>query len=112
MWIDPGTAVDSAMSSVASAGLLSYLIEYAKRSPRISFITADRKTLLRYINAVTAAAMAAGLHWAYDASSRELVIQIPTVAVVVSGLWEWGKQWALQQMAYDGVVARSTRSES
>lgn len=112
MWIDPGTAVDSAMSSVTSAGLLVYLIEWAKKSPLVRGITPDRKTLLRVINAVSALALAVGLHWAYDPEARQLVIDIPTVGTVVAGLWEWGKQWALQQMAYDGIVAKSTGAAS
>lgn len=107
MWIDPGTAIDSAMSSVASAGLLSYLIEWAKRSKLIPAITPDKKTLLRWLNALTAGAVALGLHWVYDAEARELVISIPTMSVVLNGLWEWGKQWAFQQMAYDGIVNKT-----
>ena len=107
-WIDPGTAVESAMSSVASAGLLTYLIEWLKKSSLVPFITADKKTLLRWLNALSAAALAVGLHWAYDPDARQLVIDIPTIGTVVAGLWAWGQQWALQQMAYDGVVAKST----
>lgn len=106
MWIDPGTAVDSAMSSIASAGLLVYLIEWAKKTTAIRFITADNKTLLRFLNAASALALAVGLHWAYDPTARQLVIDIPTVGTVIMGLWTWGKQWALQQMAYDTVVAK------
>lgn len=112
MWIDPGTAVESAMSSVASAGLLSYLIEWAKKSTLVPWLTPDQKTLLRYLNMVTAAAVALGLHWVYNAEARELVITIPTASVVLHGLWEWGKQWAFQQMAYDGIVARNDGRQS
>lgn len=111
-WIDPGTAVESAMSSVASAGLLTYLIEWLKKSSFVPFITADKKTLLRWLNALSAAALAIGLHWAYDPDARQLVIDIPTIGTVIAGLWAWGQQWALQQMAYDGVVAKSTGGQS
>lgn len=111
-WIDPGTAVDSAMSSIASAGLVTYAIESAKKSQRFAWITADRKTLLRYLNAVSAMALAIGLHWAYDADARQLVIDIPTLGTVVTGLWAWGKQWALQQMAYDGILSKNSGSQS
>lgn len=112
MWIDPGTAVDSAMSSIASAGLLVYLIEWAKKSSLVRFVSADRKTLLRWMNAASALALAVGLHWAYDPTARQLVIDIPTFGTVAAGLWTWGKQWALQQMAYDGIVAKNAGGAS
>mgnify|MGYP000934445307 CR=1 FL=1 len=108
MRADPGTAVESAMSSVATAGLISYALEWAKKSALLPFITADKKTLLRWLNAVTALAAAIGLHWTYSPDARQLVVDIPTASVALSGLWAWGQQWALQQMAYDGVVARGT----
>jgi len=107
VWIDPGTAVDNAMSSVASAGLITYLIEWAKKSALVPWLTANDKTILRVVNAASALALAVGLHWVYNADARQLVIDIPTVGTVVFGLWEWGKQWALQQMAYDGVVNKA-----
>ena len=105
-WIDPGTAVDSAMSSVAAAGLLSYIIEALKKSRLVPWVTADKTTLLRWLNAVSALAMSVGLNWAYHADAHQLVITVPTLAAVVDGAWNWGKQWAFQQMAYDGIVSR------
>lgn len=106
MWIDPGTAIDSAMSSVASAGLLTYVIEWAKRSRLVPWLTADNKTLLRWVNALSAAAVAIGLNMVYNADARQLIIDIPTASAAASGLWAWGKQWAFQQMAYDGIVVK------
>lgn len=108
-WIDPGTAVDSAMSSVAAAGLLSYIIESLKKSRWVPWITADKTTLLRWLNAGSALAMSVGLAWAYQADTHQLIITIPTASAVVDGLWQWGKQWAFQQMAYDGIVSRSAK---
>lgn len=116
MWIDPGTAVDSAMSSIASAGLLVYLIEWAKKSSVVRWVTADRKTLLRWMNAASALALAVGLHWVYSTEAlppgvvARFTLDIPTAGVAISGLWAWGKQWALQQMAYDGIVAKASVS--
>lgn len=118
MWIDPGTAVDSAMSSVASAGLLTYLIEWLKKSSLVPFITADKKTLLRWLNALSAAALAIGLHYTYTTEDlapgmmARVVLDIPSLGTVAAGLWAWGKQWALQQMAYDGIVSKSTDGPS
>lgn len=118
MWIDPGTAVESAMSSVASAGLLTYLIEAAKKSALVPFITADKKTLLRWLNALSAAALAIGLHYTYTTDDlapgimARVVLDIPSIGTVAAGLWAWGKQWALQQMAYDGIVAKSAGGQS
>ena len=111
MWIDPGTAIDSAMSAVASAGLLSYLIQWAKKSNLIPWITADKKVVLRWVNALSAGAVAIGLNWVYNSDARQLVIDIPTLGAVASGLWVWGKQWAFQQMAYDGIIVKSQQSE-
>jgi hypothetical protein len=112
-WIDPGTAVDSAMSSIASAGLLSYLIEWLKKNEHIGFVTADKKTLLRWMNALSALMVAAGLHMVYDTDGvapgmmARVVIDIPAWTTILSGLWAWGQQWSLQQMAYDGFVSKA-----
>lgn len=112
MWIDPGTAVDSAMSSVTTAGLIVYAIEWAKKSSWIAGITPDKKPLLRWMNAITALAAAVGLHYTYTTEDlapgmmMRVVLDIPTWATILSGLWAWGQQWVLQQMAYDGLVQR------
>jgi len=112
MWIDPGTAVDSAMSSVTTAGLIVYAIEWAKKSTWVAGVTPDKKTLLRYLNAATALAAAVGLHYTYTTDGLEpgmmarVVLDIPTWGTILSGLWAWGQQWVLQQMAYDGLVQR------
>lgn len=114
MWIDPGTAVDSAMSSITTAGLIVYIIEWAKKSALISGITPDRKTLLRWLNALTSLAVAIGLHYTYTTEDlapgmmARVVLDIPTLSTIVGGLWVWGKQWVLQQMAYDGIIAKTT----
>lgn len=113
MWIDPGTAVDSAMSSVTTAGLIVYVIEWAKKSSFISGITPDKKTLLRWLNALTALAAAVGLHYTYTTDDlapgmmMRIVLDIPSWWTIFSGLWAWGQQWVLQQMAYDGIIAKT-----
>ena len=113
MWIDPGTAVDSAMSSVTTAGLIVYLLEWAKKSAWVTAITPDRKTLLRWLNALTALAAAVGLHYTYTTDGlapgmmARVVLDIPTWGTIATGLWAWGQQWVLQQMAYDGIIANA-----
>lgn len=106
-WIDPGTAVDSAMSSLTTAGLITYLLQWLKKSHWFPWLTMDSKALLRFVNAAAALAVSIGLSWVYNADAHQLVIAVPTVGALFDGLWTWGKQWALQQMAYDGIIVKS-----
>lgn len=100
------TSVDSAVSTLAAAGLMSYFLEWLKNTKLVPFIDASKTTLLRLCNGALAVAAALSIHYTFDSDAGTLVVTGLSVSGIIHGLWEVGKQWAFQQMAYDGIVSK------
>jgi hypothetical protein len=82
------TSVDSAVSSIAAAGLMSYLIEWLKQTHLIPWVTASRTTLLRWLNGALAAAVALGIHYTFDAQAGIITITgLTRTFSMVRGKW-------------------------
>ena len=83
-----------------------YVLQWLKASGWVPWITADTKRLNRILSALLAAAMAVGINWTYDPTGGTLVITGLTWWAIIGSGYEWLKQFALQQLLYDGVAHR------
>lgn len=91
---------------ITSGAVIVYVIEWLKANPRFSWLRAEQKTLQRVVSAVLAAVAAVGINWTYDATHGTLVITgLTSTAILLTG-WEWLKQFVVQQLIFDGVVAK------
>ena len=102
-------AAGEIMTHLTTGGVIVYGIEALKKAGWCPFISADSKGINRFISGAMAAFVAFGISASGDASAG-WVIQIPPLAVVGAGAWEWLKQVVLQQMIFDGVVAKGKTS--
>lgn len=91
---------------VTTGAVVVYAIEWLKRAGWFRWLTADSGTVNRVVSAIAAAAMAFGIHATGDASTG-WVIHVPSVAVLLAGVWEWATQFVIQQLIFDGVVQQA-----
>lgn len=95
------------MSQLTSAAIVVYLLQWAKSCPIIPWITEHSKGISRLTSAGLAAVSAIGVHYSFDAEAGRLVVEGLTVSGLLHGLWLFGNQFALQQLAYDAVLNKS-----
>lgn len=93
------------IAHITSSAVIVYALEALKQWPAFRWLTADTKTLNRVISGVAAFAMAIGISGHWDPAHGGM-IQIPALSVLLSGGYDWLKQMCLQQIVYDGVVAK------
>jgi len=92
---------------LTTAAVIVYAIEWLKRSRGFSFLAADTTTINRIVSALLAAVAAVGINWTYDSSQGVLTITGLTLVSVTATGWEWVKQFAVQQVLYDGVIQKA-----
>ena len=92
------------LSQLTSSAVVVYAIELVKKSAIFPWLTAETKTLNRWLAVIGSGIAAIGVHFAYDAKDGALVITGLTLGAVAHGLWHWAQQYALTQLAYDSAV--------
>ena len=91
---------------LTTGAVVVYVLEWLKRAGWCRVISADTGALNRLLSGVAAALMAFGINATGDASVG-WTIHVPSVAVLVAGLWEFSKQFVVQQLVYDGIVQKA-----
>jgi hypothetical protein len=94
----------SLLVNVVLAGLVTYVVEFIKRASWFPWMTAQTKTVNRWVSFVLAGALAIGITVDWNSAQGVLVIGGLTWANIGHGLFEWAKQWMMQQAWYDKVV--------
>lgn len=103
------TVTTDAMAHLTTGAVVVYAIEALKRAGWFRWMHADSGTINRIVSGVAAAGMALGIQATGDASIG-WVIHVPSATVLLLGVWEWAKQFVLQQLIFDGIVQKSGSS--
>jgi hypothetical protein len=90
---------------LTTGAVIVYALEWLKSSRWFSWLTAETKTLNRAVSAILAGAAAVGINWTYSQDGT-LIITGVTVTAILTGGYEWLKQFAVQQMLFDTVVTK------
>ena len=90
--------------------VIVYAIERLKSLAWVRWITPDTKILNAWLSATLAAAAAVGISVTFDPTGGVLTITGLTLQGTLTGIWEWLKQYAVQQLLYDGVIQKSGRT--
>ncbi len=98
--------MNDAMSHLTAGTVVVYAIQALKKAGWCTWVTEDSATLNRTISAIAAAAIAFGITATGDASSG-WTIHIPSLSVLLLGVWEWTKQFTMQQLVFDGIVQKA-----
>lgn len=94
------------MTHVTTGAVAVYAIEWAKRTPLLSWVHADTKALNRALSGLLAVVAAVGIGWSYDSATGTLVVNGLTWGAIVATGWEAVKQFVLQQILFDTTINR------
>lgn len=92
------------VTHVTAAGLAVGVLQWLKNSKYFPWITQERGKLLRVLALVTSALAAAGIHYTWNAVSRELIFQIPTISGIFAFLVGWFKTFIFQEVTYQATA--------
>lgn len=98
--------VNDSLTSSATVGIISaYAIQWIKKSKSIPWVNEHTQSLNRFLSGMIAFASAAGIYLTWNHAAGTLTITGLTAANAFHFLTHGIEQWAIQQMAYKGVVA-------
>ena len=89
---------------LTTGAIVVYGLEWLKRAGWCRVMTADTGALNRLVSALAAALMAFGISATGDVATG-WTIHVPSLAVLVAGVWEFSKQFVVQQILYQSVIA-------
>lgn len=93
------------MTHLTSGAVVVYAIEYLKRIPQLRWITQQTGTINALLSAMLAALISLGITW-QGSAAEGWTIHIPMLSMITASIWEWAKQFVLQQLLYDGAVQK------
>lgn len=89
---------------LTTGAVVVYLLEWLKKTPWCRWIHDDSGILNRVLSASAAAAMAFGIQATGDAQVG-WTITVPSLSILMLGVWGWAKQFVTQQVLYDTILA-------
>ena len=101
--------MEDAMSHLTAGAVVVYALQWLKAAGWCRWVTQDTKTLNRSLSAVAAALIAFGISATGDATAG-WTISIPPAQALIAGVWEWVKQFVVQQLVWDTAVQKSGAS--
>lgn len=97
-------ASENVFATQVTLGLLgSGILNLLKKSNLVKFVNDNSGTLNHLILLITSGAGALGVHAAWNASSHSLTITGLDFATILTTLWLWSKQWAIQFLVQRGA---------
>lgn len=101
-----GESPNELTAHLTTSAMVVYGLETMKSQGWFPWITCDSKTMNRVVSAVLAAAVAFGISATGDMNTG-WTIHIPMASALLPAIWDWAKQYSLQQVIYDGVVQKA-----
>lgn len=97
-------ATDSiAVTHVAGAAVAVAAINWLKHSPYFPWITQQKTNVMRVVALVAAAITGIGIHYAWNADTRVLSFNIPTIAAMFGIVVGYVKSLAIQELTYQAT---------
>ena len=105
--------MDEVLSQLTAAAVTVYALQALKTARWFPWVKQETAGLNRLLSALGALISAVGVHFAFDAAQNAngtyvVTITGATVGNIAHGVWHWMNQFALQQIAYDGVVSKTS----
>ena len=104
--MDPTNEV---MTHLTTGAVVVYAIQWLKHLSWFKWLSDDTGTVNRIVSAIAAAGIAFGISVTGDAATGWNVGIPPLVTLAASG-YEFVKQFAVQQVLYDGVVQKAGKT--
>lgn len=91
------------VTHVTAAAVSVAAINWLKNSSAFPWITQEKTRLLRVVALITAAIGAIGIHYTWDATSRVLSFDVPTLASTFGIAVAYVKSFAMQELTYQAT---------
>ena len=93
-------------AQVVISAVVVWLIQLAKKSQRIPWISAETSKLNRLIAVLTSCCSAVGIHISFSAAAGTLVITGLTLTGVLTFFWHWLTAFVSQQLIFQTAVQK------
>lgn len=108
---------DALTHHIALAAVISYVMEWAKRSNLVPFFSQYSDSLNKAIGFLAAFISAAGIEAQMTGNlsmhtGATITLTIPSLSIVVETLMHTMGQWAIQQGVYHGLIKQSPASNN
>ncbi len=94
------------VTQVVLSAIAAQLMEFAKRSPWVPWITQHSKWVNTLTASLLAAFTAAGMHFNYESTAGVITITGVTLISVLHFLWEWVQSFVFQHLIFKAAVGR------
>jgi hypothetical protein len=84
-----------------------WLIQWAKNSPKVSWLSKYSKTASRVVAVIIATVSAAGITWQWNAAQGDFVIHGLVWTTVQQGLWTYAAALVTNELVYMGVQTKN-----
>ena len=90
--------------------IVDYFLQYLKVNSKFRFLSETHSSTYKaFVGFVAALITTVGIHYTFDydvSTGGILTVDIPSISVMLHGVWDFAKQWAFQQASYDGFVRK------
>lgn len=95
------------MTHITTSALTVAAINWLKASPVFPWITKAKTNLLRLLSGLAAAGFAVGIHASWNSADHSLVITGLSYSAVGLAIWEFLKQFAMNEMIHQATKNKS-----
>jgi len=95
---------DLVISQVTLSAVAVVVMQWLKNAQWFPWLTAESSKLQNAFAAFSAALVAVGIHYSYDATAGTLTIVGISWASLGHGLWHWLQSYAFQEVIYKGAI--------
>lgn len=98
-------------AQVVISAVVVYLIQLAKKSARIPWISTETSKLNRLIAVLASLFSSVGIHFSFNAAAGTLVITGLTLAGILGFAWHWLTAFVSQQLIFQTAVQKPLNPE-
>lgn len=104
---DPNAIANVLSTQVTAAAMTVWALQKLKDAPWFPLLQHGQKSISRAASAIASAFVSIGIGytWTKNADgSHVLMLAIPTLPILVAGVWHWGQQFAFNELIYQSTV--------
>lgn len=92
------------VTQFTSSAVVVWLIQKLKNASWFPWLQHGQATISRLFSMVAAAAVAIGINYTWNPTTRGLLITIPTTYGLAVGAWHWLNQFVLNETLYQATI--------
>jgi hypothetical protein len=96
--------VNQLSAQVVVSAVIVYVLQLAKKSPLVPWMTCETDTINRVVAVLAALCSSLGIHFSFNAAAGTLVIAGLSLANIGGFAWHWLTAFVSQQLIFQGTV--------